>query len=139
MYSAGTRDICQTNRIFGALGWSPQLPHTRRLHLPFSSVDENLELIVGINVALKGPFPLAGESELSRNFVWAFTPKKFARNTNCRSQLLECWVVCVWLAFLRFYVNFSVCHISLAIARFAPLHSTTRQQILHLSFFLSRR
>jgi hypothetical protein len=95
--------------------------------------------MVGRNVALKGPFPLVGESELSRNLLWNFTPNFFARNTDCRSQLLECWVDCVWLAFFRFCADFSVCHVSLAIARFAPLHPTTHQQILRLSFFLSRR
>jgi hypothetical protein len=43
-------------------------------------------VIVGLNVALKGPFPLVGESELSResemsrNFWCDFTPNFFARN-----------------------------------------------------------
>jgi hypothetical protein len=44
------------------------------------------EVIVGLNVALKGPFPLVGESELSwesemsRNFWCDFTLNFFARN-----------------------------------------------------------
>jgi hypothetical protein len=44
------------------------------------------KIIVGLNVALKGPFPLVGESELSResemsrNFWCDFTLNFFARN-----------------------------------------------------------
>jgi hypothetical protein len=68
-----------------------------------------------------------------------FHTKIFARNKDCRPQLLECWADSVWLAFFRFCADFSVYHISLAVARFASLHSTTHQQILRLSFFLSRR
>jgi hypothetical protein len=43
-------------------------------------------LIVGLDVALKGPFPLVGESELARESemaraIWCdFTPNFFARN-----------------------------------------------------------
>jgi hypothetical protein len=36
--------------------------------------------VVGLDVALKGPFPLVGESDVSRNFWCDFTPNFFARN-----------------------------------------------------------
>jgi len=49
-------------------------------------VELRIDLIVGLNVALKGPVPLVGESKLSReskmsrNFWCDFTLNFFARN-----------------------------------------------------------
>jgi hypothetical protein len=42
---------------------------------PCSHQYKPLALIVGLDVELKGPFPLVGESELACNFWCDFTPK----------------------------------------------------------------
>jgi hypothetical protein len=61
------------------------------LRIPFSNIINVLlvVLIVGLNVALKGPFPLVGESEVSRESDVSRTDRenyKFIWNTHSKNQ-----------------------------------------------------
>jgi hypothetical protein len=59
------RYILVTERLQGHVFTA--LPGCRATALPLKREVAPTLVIVGLNIALKGPFPLVGESELSRN------------------------------------------------------------------------